>query len=393
MASLKHIPITLPANKIPTKRMLRDIISTFLTLEWPSVDPETLQRTYRTDFTNRQCTVERPTQTSSTNTEPVKLFIKFLYTSGSTIEALKHLVPSKEEETLLCQDFSRTGLGANVYGFFQTADRTLGRIDEFLDARNLEPEDVEDAAVRADVARAMARFHALETSLPMRGVGEYYDAVVPGLRKYHRSEKLKAPGREAGVAIDDLVDYDFASRVKVVTDAMEAIGAKAGWCIHDVQFMNTMVKHHPQPGESKVALIDFEMVMRNYRGFDIGGHFMQKLFRWFDTDSKIASCRPYNENEKGDFCQRYAEEWSRVMGEQETAEQVLAEAEHGYLLAVTFDVHNMLWFMDETDSHDPLDLAGLNKLFEEFVAQYRKLGLREPDDIRHRSSKSSRKIQ
>ncbi|KFY32352.1 hypothetical protein V493_00279 [Pseudogymnoascus sp. VKM F-4281 (FW-2241)] len=165
----------------------------------------------------------------------------------------------------------------------------------------MEPEDAEDAEIRADIAKAMANFSAMESSVPKTPVAAYYDAVVPGLQKYHKLEKLKALANEGGVSMDSLVDYDFASRVKIVVDAMEAVKAKSGWCIHDVQFMNTMVKNHPRPNKNKVALIDFELVMRNYRGLDIGGHFMQKMFRWFDEESKIVDCGKYSDDEKRHF--------------------------------------------------------------------------------------------
>lgn len=307
----------------------------------------------------------------------LRVFIKFHEKPEVNIEIFKHLAPRKEQEALLCHEFgqSESGHGAKVHGFFQTEDGTLGRIDEFLDARNMEPEDVEDAEIRADIAKAMANFSAMKSSVPKTPVAAYYDAVVPGLQKYHKLEKLKALAKEGGVSMDSLVDYDFASRVKIVVDAMEAVKAKAGWCIHDVQFMNTMVKNHPRPNKNKVALIDFELVMRNYRGFDIGGHFMQKMFKWFDEESKIVDCRKYSDDEKRHFCDEYAKEWNRVTGDADTGEQVLQEAEYGYMLAITFDIHNMLWFMAKVDAKDPLDLEGLNKLYDEFAGQYRKLGL------------------
>lgn len=378
MASLKHVPITLPADKVPTKIMVRDMIGTFLPLEWPFVDPENLQLSYQANFTNAHCTVVRPMSLSGTSVEPLRVFIKFLDESRSGIEAFKHLAPRIEQEALLCHEYALSGLGAKVYGVFQTEDGMKGRIDEFLDARNLEPEDVEDAAIRTDIAKAMAGFHAMKTSLHENTVAAYYDAVVSGLQKYHKTEKLKALGRKGDVGVGRLVDYDFARRVEVVVDVLEAIGAKVGWCIHDVQFMNTMVKNHPQPGESRVTLIDFEMVMRNYRGLDIGGHFMQKMFKWFDEESKIANCRKYTDEEKRNFCDEYAKEWNRATGDTDTGEQVFVESEYGYMLAITFDIHNMFSFMTEEEDNDPLDLDGLNKLFEEFVGQYRKLGLQEP---------------
>ncbi|CAI7569180.1 unnamed protein product [Penicillium bialowiezense] len=364
MATLISVPVTLREDEIPSKQSLRDIIATFLTKEWPSVDPESLGISYHPSFANAHCPVERPKPTTGVPAEPLKVFIKFHRSTVSGLEIFKSLVPTKQEEAILCHEYGQSGLGAKVFGFFQTQDGTLGRIDEFLDARNMEPEDVEDPSIRADVASAMAQFHVLQASMEKKTVGEYYDAVFNGLRTYHRMEKLKRLGIEGGVNMDALVDYDFASRLRKVVRRLEQIGGKTGWCIHDVQFMNTMIKNKPEEG-SKVVLIDFEFVMQNYRAFDIGGHFMQKMFKWFDEESKIANCRKYV----------YAMQWNRLTGDSDTGEQVFLESEYGYMLAITFDIHNMLCFMDDENDKDPLNLFGLCKLFDEFTSQYIKLGL------------------
>ena len=74
--------------------------------------------------------------------------MKFHKQTGADMEVFKHLVPSKQRwEALFCYEYGRSGLGAKVYGFFKTQDGTLGRVDEFLDARNMEPEDVENAVI------------------------------------------------------------------------------------------------------------------------------------------------------------------------------------------------------------------------------------------------------
>jgi choline kinase len=378
MAMLTPVSVALPDNKVPTKNMVRDIVATFLTKEWPSVDPETLTISYHASFGNGHCRVERPKPTTGIPTETLKVFIKFHKEAGADMEIFKHLLPSKQEEALFCYEYGRSGLGAKVYGFFKTQDGTLGRVDEFLDARNMEPEDVEDAVIRADVARGLAMFHAMETSLAKKAVEPFYEAVANGLRKYHKMDKLKALGKEGGVGVDNLIDYDFAARLKKVVEKLESGGGKAGWCIHDVQFMNVLVRNDPKEGESKIVLVDFEFVMRNYRALDIGGHFMQKMFKWFDEESKIADCRKYTEEERKHFCEEYARQWNKLTGDSDTGDQVFVESEYGYILAIAFDVHNMLCFMAEEDDKDPLNILGLNKLFDEFVEQYTRLGLDVP---------------
>lgn len=377
MATLTPVPVTLSKDKVPTKKNVRDIIGTFLTEEWPSVDPETLAVSYHASFVNAHCPVERPKPATGTPTETLKVFIKFHNDTGGCLEIFMPLAPTKHEEALLCYEYGQTGLGAKVYGFFETQDGTLGRVEEFLDARNMEPEDVENPVIRADVAKGLAMFHVLKTSLEKKAVESYYEAVINGLRSYHKMDKLKALGKEGGVSIDELVDYDFGRRLRKVVDKLESIGGKTGWCIHDIQFMNVMVKNDPKEGESKVTLIDFEFVMQNYRAFDIGGHFMQKMFKWFDEESKIAGCRKYTEEEKRHFCDSYARQWNKLTGDSDTGNQVFLESEYGYLLAITFDIHNMLCFMDAEGDKDPLNLLGLNKLFDEFVDQYAKLNLED----------------
>ncbi|KAH8700489.1 choline/ethanolamine kinase [Talaromyces proteolyticus] len=375
MATCTSIPLAIPKDGSLTKAMIKDIVGTFLTSEWPNVDPETLVVTKKTGYANTNCVVERPNPKGDTHSEPLKVFLKIHGALDGEIEVLKHLVPNKHEEAQLCYDYGQSGLGPKVYGFFQTQDGTFGRVDEFLDARSLEPEDVEDANIRAEVARGHAVFHSMETQLKKNPIQSYYDAVTRELARYHKMNKLKRLANEGGVSMDHLVDYDFVSRLRRVTDRLESIEGKKGWCIHDVQFMNVLVKNSPNQGESKIVLIDFEFVFQNYRAFDIGGHFLQKMFKWFDEENKIANCRPYTEEEKRHFCEEYSKQWNEKTGDSDTGEQVFMESELGFMLAITFEIRNMLCFMDQDGDKDPLNLLGLNKLFEEFVKQYKKLGL------------------
>lgn len=375
MATCVRIAAAIPKDGPIPNTMIKDIIGVFLTNEWPNVDPETLVVTRNTGYANMNYIVERPLPEGDTHSEPLKVFFKIHGELDGEIAVFEHLVPNKQEEAQLCYDYGQSGLGAQVYGFFQTPDGTFGRIDEFLDARNLEPEDVEDTNVRADIAKGLAVFHTLATRLEKKPVQSYYEAITRELARYHKMDKLKKLASEGGVCIGDLVNYDFVSRIQRVTNKLDSIGGKKGWCIHDIQFMNVMVRNNPKEGESRIFLLDFEFVFQNYRGLDIGGHFLQKMFKWFDEESKIANCRPYTEEEKRHFCAEYAKQWNEATGDSDTADQVFMEAELGVMLTITFEIHNMLCFMDQDDDNNPLDLLGLRKLFGEFVTQYEKLGL------------------
>jgi choline kinase len=228
MATLKPVSATLPDNGVPTKHMIRDIVATFLTKEWPSVDPETLTTSYHISFANDHCTAERPKHTLGISSEPLKVFMKFHKDPAADMDVFKHLIPSKQEEALFCSEYGRSGLGAKVHGFFKTKDGALGRVEEFLDVRNMEPEDVENDIIRADVAKGLAMFHVMETSLEKKAVEPFHEAVIHGLRKYRKIDKLKALGKEGGVNVDNLLDYDFEPRLKRVVDRLESAGSKRG---------------------------------------------------------------------------------------------------------------------------------------------------------------------
>lgn len=377
MTELVHIPVSLPDDKQPTKEVARTIIGTLLPLEWPSTDLNSLTIKWDTENANPHCVVERPSPPSGTPREPLKVFVKFHQGDGGDIvlEAFRDLAPTKQEEARFGLEYGRAGLGARMYGFFQTEDGTLGRVDEFLDARCLEPEDVEDEELRADLARGYAVFHTLKTDLAEKSTVTPNEILARCLARYHRKDSLKTMARDCGADIDAVIDYDFAARVMKVVDKLQAIGGKTGWCIHDVQYINVMVKNHPERGESRIVLIDFEFVMRNYRGFDIGGHFMHKPFRYFFEESKTTGTRPYSEEEKRHFCEVYAKEWNRINGDSDTGDQVLREAELGYMLAMVFEMHNTISHMDDTGESDPMDFKELNVLFKQFVDQYSSLGL------------------
>lgn len=375
MATLKHIPICLQEDKCPSNSMLRDIIGAFLTKEWPLVEPDALTVDYHTCFANVNCHVQRPKPTASAPEEPLKVFVK-LHRASSEVKIFKHLMPTKHAEAVLCHEYAQTGRGALMYGFFQTKDGTFGRIDEFLDSRIMLPEDAEDAVLRSEVAEAFASFHSMNHSLELQPVDSFYAAIMGGLGTLQGSDKLKSIGKAGGVDVDRLIDYDFATRVGKIADKLASIGAKTGLCINDVAYMNVLVKNAPlKDGESRVALIDFEFALHNYRAFDIAAHFAEKTFTWSEEESKGAERRKYTDDEKRLFCEAYARRWNQSTGGADTAEQVFLEAQHGSMLSIAWNVYNMLCVVEDQGEKGSCNLSGLNNLLEEFEAQFTQLGL------------------
>lgn len=234
--------------------------------------------------------------------------------------------------------FGNTGFGPTMFGTFQTLDGTFGRLDEFVDGRNLTAMDVEDASIRSDIAHALATFHSLKLQQEEKLVEDYYTVVTHNMERRLQLDKFKSFGSK----LNTLLEADLAGQIRQVTAKMAAFGAKHGWCLHDMQYPNILVKTNPTQSESAVSLIDFEFTMQNYRGVDIGKHFLNKVFWRPAGESGYGWCRPFSLKEKTHFCHEYARQWNIITGDTDTGEKVLLEAEYGYLLAIAFHTHGLV---------------------------------------------------
>lgn len=85
--------------------------------------------------------------------------------------------------------------------------------------------------------------------------------------------------------------------------------------------------------------------------------------------------RPYAAAERAQYCRAYAEQWNAETGDADRGQQVAEQAELGYMLAIAFEVHNMMNFMEAEGEEDALEMEALRMLFGEFVDQYERLGL------------------
>lgn len=95
--------------------------------------------------------------------------------------------------------------------------------------------DVKNAMFRADIVRGLVTFHVIETtSLAKKTVELFYEALISGLKKYYKMDKLKPLSREGYGSVDNLINYNFTTRLKKVVGKLEAIGGKVRWCIYDL---------------------------------------------------------------------------------------------------------------------------------------------------------------
>lgn len=380
MKDIESIEFDVGPEESLSASTIRDLVGAIFPGEWASADPALLTITRTAGYANTNYIVKRPVTESSSCVEPVSVFVKLHGCGLGNLAVFEKHVPSKLDEARLCESAAELqGLCAKPYGLLTSkANNRTVRVDEVLDARCLFPADVEDARIRADIAASFAALHTIQVAGTWEKSDESFCGIMAryGFNNDSSWKRLEAASVEAGVQMTDLIKCDFPTKIRQIEAKLDLIRAKRTHCIHDVQFMNVLVKNHPQPGENSIYLIDYEFAALNYRGFDIGGHFMQKNFQWY-AETQIADCRPYTRSEKQHFCAEYAKRWNEIMGDNDTAEQVLAEADLGYLLAISFDLHNMAMCIDIEGSKEVSNLLAFNKLYVMFMEEWNKQELED----------------
>ncbi|CEJ89864.1 hypothetical protein VHEMI05685 [[Torrubiella] hemipterigena] len=379
MKVIENIEFDVGSEESLSPSTIRDLVGAIFPYEWASADPASLTITRTAGYANTNYIVKRPVDEGKRCVEPVSVFVKLHGSGLGNLAVFEKHVPSKLDEARLCESAAELHrLCARPYGLLtsKTNSRTV-RVDEVLDARCLLPVDVEHAHIRADIAASFAALHTIEVA-GWKNSDETFCGIMAryGFNNDSSWRRLEAASIEAGVHMTNLIKCDFPTKIRQLEAKLDSMGAKRTHCIHDVQFMNVLVKNHPQPGDNHIYLIDYEFAARNYRGFDIGGHFMQKNFQWY-AETQIADCRSYTRDEKQHFCAEYAKRWNEIMGDNDTAEQVLAEAELGYLLAISFDLHNMALCIDIEGSKEVSNLLAFNKLYEMFMEEWNKQELED----------------
>ena len=68
-------------------------------------------------------------------------------------------------------------------------------------------------------------------------------------------------------------------------------------------------------------MIDYEGVKHGYRGVDLGGHFLGRMFAWSDPHSKVTGHDYPSLEERRFFCQSYLKELRRLQGKEEGEEE------------------------------------------------------------------------
>lgn len=195
----------------------------------------------------------------------------------------------REEENIIFEQLGEIGIAPTLHAVFGN-----GRVEQFLNARNIELGEMVSDHVMLGVARAMARLHAFEP----KGLSTERQ---PGMWKdMHRwatevvrlvcKGMLCMPG---GLALGEIVEG-----LKQMRGELDMLESPIVFCHNDLLCGNIMVNK-----DKRVALVDFEYSSFNYRGFDIANFFCEAMGG--TIDGIVDESRYPSEDARYNFCREY----------------------------------------------------------------------------------------
>lgn len=232
---------------------------------------------------------------------------------------------------------------------------------------------VED--VRRGVARGYARLHSLRLPLRRDGFSLILREFVGSVRGKRADivRSLRATGHPVAERYAGTFETtDWVAEMEWVAKLFEKHDCKITVTHGDTNFLNVLVRPasaatgKDNDNTNRVVLIDYETVSYSYRGFDIGGHFSERMYCYSQPGSQLTGYSAPDEKEQRAFCEAYLREL-RDLGKAEnddTVEKLLLEASIGRLWHALF-VNMMCTVFDEIEL-DPVFLEALGCMMEEY---------------------------
>ncbi|CAL1543165.1 unnamed protein product [Lymnaea stagnalis] len=196
--------------------------------------------------------------------EPTQVLLRIYgQISKSTLDFLVH-------NSVVFALLAERKLGPKPYGMYHD-----GRIEEFIKARPLKPDDLRKPDVMDMVAEKLAQFHSLD--MPLCKKPRWFKSLVRGWIKdiqnnFASNSTTIARLLKMSPSFD--MDTEFNELLKTAND----LNCPIVFCHNDLQGGNILLAEKATPLTPRMTIIDWEYGHYNYRGFDLGNHFNEWMF-------------------------------------------------------------------------------------------------------------------
>ncbi|KAK3675588.1 hypothetical protein LTR78_004672 [Recurvomyces mirabilis] len=277
---------------------------------------------------------------------------------------------SATDQSIVFWEMGPRDWGPKLYGFFDG-----GRLEEYIDAHMLNASECTQPAIARDVARSYARIHSLRLAFPRDSFQVVKQEFIVNIR-----EKREAVLQALSVVADRRAreyaaifrETDWTHELEWVAEMFEKHDCEETMTHGDSNHLSVLVKNYES--ECQVMLIDYETFSWSYRGFDIGGHFNERMYCYIDPDTQLTGYPAPTLQEQRFWCEAYLQEMEDLeqdITEYDTVDHLILEASIGRLYHLLFT--NLVCTVHDGVEMDPLFLSGLThmmRLYKQLKAQF-----------------------
>ena len=212
-------------------------------------------------------------------------------------------------QSLIFYEQSKRGWGPKLFGLFEN-----GRVEELVDCHTLTAEEAFTSEMIKDLAKAYARFNSHNLPLgkePRNMLQEAMLSVEPSknyLRELIKSGDVRELN-EANYPFEEVLNFPYYTEIKWTQSIASKIKQRLVFCTLDNNYLNRLVRNIKQDDENatRTLIIDFDLSGYEYRGFELAGHFVMRMFD-FSKDSKRSNFSIPTKSERTEFLIAYLEE-------------------------------------------------------------------------------------
>lgn len=222
-------------------------------------------------------------------------------------------INSQLVQSLIFYEQAKRGWGPKLYGLFEG-----GRIEEFIDCHTLKAEEAFDPELSKDLAKAYARFHSLQVPIKK----EHFDMLAQLLPAVDENNKQLATFIESKnmdetdplMCFKRLHKFPFHEEGKWLESIRQKVTQRTVLCTMDPNYLNRLVRNErpSDPKATRTLIIDFDVSAYSYRGYDLGGHFILRMFN-SDEEFKMSNLPYPSEAEQMTFLSAYLEEVEKLL--------------------------------------------------------------------------------
>lgn len=151
-------------------------------------------------------------------------------------------------------------------------------------------EELKNPVYSATIARKLATVHSLDVPINKEPTW-LFDTLNQWLqmvRSPQQCDEISAQSSKYSDIEQELCSFDYESELKWLKKFLASAESPTVFSHNDLQEGNILlpesVSTKMQPYDDRIVFIDFEFCAYNYRGFDLGNHFCERMFDYSNPE-------------------------------------------------------------------------------------------------------------